>query len=187
MIDKKKRKEKIARYNLHFCIREEWLKLDTIDIDIFFGVIQMLLKFNKHKIYYGFIKAPFGNKEIEIPRAFSGTLPFFMVERLFNEGIDNIIEKIKEEGESSNIMEERMKDKKAIKKFYKMMEKRHAQLRQDEKKTIKAIEELLTTHSTYADGFGIQEASDLLALAEEKEALNREMEYTTKILQVLGE
>lgn len=45
----------------------------------------------------------------------------------------------------------------------------------------------MVTHSNYAYGFGIQEASDLLALAEEKEALNREMEYTLKILQVLGD
>ena len=80
-----------------------------------------------------------------------------------------------------------MKNKKLVKKFYKLMEKKHAQLLQHEKKTIKEIEALLVTHSNYAYGFGIQEASDLLALAEEKEALDREMEYTTKILQVLGD
>ena len=80
-----------------------------------------------------------------------------------------------------------MKNKKLVKKFYNMIEKKHAQLLQHEKKTIKEIEKLLTTHSTYAYGFGIQEASDLLALAEEKEALNREMEYTVKIIQVLGD
>ena len=97
MIDEKKRKEKIARYNLHFCIREEWLKLDTTDIDMFFVVIQMLLKDNKHEIYYGFIKATMGNKEVEIPRAFPGYENFFMVERLFDEGIDDVIEKIEEE------------------------------------------------------------------------------------------
>lgn len=97
MKDEKKRKEKIARYNLHFCIREEWLKLDTTDIDMFFVVIQMLLKDNKHDLYYGFIKAPFGNKEVEIPRAFPGYENFFMVERLFDEGIDDVIEKIEEE------------------------------------------------------------------------------------------
>lgn len=97
MIDEKKRKEKIARYNLHFCIREKDLKLDTTDIDMFFVVIQMLLKDNKHEIYYGFIKATMGNKEIEIPRAFAGHENFFMVERLFDEGIDDVIEKIEEE------------------------------------------------------------------------------------------
>lgn len=80
-----------------------------------------------------------------------------------------------------------MKNKKLVKKFYKLMEKKHAQLLRHEKKTIKEIEALLVTHSSYAYGFGIQEASDLLALAEEKEALDREMEYTTKILQVLGD
>lgn len=97
MIDEKKRKEKIARYNLHFCIREKDLKLDTTDIDMFFVVIQMLLKDNKHEIYYGFIKATMGNKEVEIPRAFPGYENFFMVERLFDEGIDDVIEKIEEE------------------------------------------------------------------------------------------
>ena len=80
-----------------------------------------------------------------------------------------------------------MKNKKLVTKFYEMIEKKHKQLLKQEDKTIKEIEELLVTHSNYAYGFGIQEASDLLALAEEKEALNREMEYTLKILQVLGD
>lgn len=80
-----------------------------------------------------------------------------------------------------------MKNKKLVKKFYKLMEKKHSQLLRQEKKTIKDIEDFFEAYKYDVQSIDICAASDLLALVEEKEALNREMEYTTKILQVLGD
>ena len=80
-----------------------------------------------------------------------------------------------------------MKNKKLVKKFYKLMEKKHAQLLQQEKKTIRDMEDFFEAYKDDVQSISICAASDLLALVEEKEALNREMEYTVKIIQVLGD
>ena len=80
-----------------------------------------------------------------------------------------------------------MKNKKLVKKFYNMIKKKHTQLLHQEKKTIEDMEDFFKAYKGDVESISICAASDLLALVEEKEALNREMEYTTKILQVLGD
>ena len=80
-----------------------------------------------------------------------------------------------------------MKNKKLVKKFYNMIKKKHAQLLHQEKKTIENMEDFFEAYKYDVQSIDICAASDLLALVEEKEALNREMEYTVKIIQVLGD
>lgn len=80
-----------------------------------------------------------------------------------------------------------MKNKKLVKKFYNMIKKKHAQLLHQEEKTIEQMEDFFKAYKGDVESISICAASDLLALVEEKEALNREMEYTVKIIQVLGD
>ena len=97
ILNEEEREEIAAKYNLHFCIREEDIKLDTTDVDIFFTMVLIISRQNKHRIYYCYIYTKIEDKVIEIPRAFDGQEPFCLVESLFDDGIEEIIKKIEEE------------------------------------------------------------------------------------------
>lgn len=97
ILNEEERKEIVEKYKLHFCIREEDIKLDTTDVEIFFTTVMIILKANRHRIYYCYINTKIEDKVIEIPRAFDGQEPFCLVESLFDDGIEEIIKKIEEE------------------------------------------------------------------------------------------
>lgn len=80
-----------------------------------------------------------------------------------------------------------MKNNKLGKKFYKKLNKRQQSLLNRKKKIFEEIKEFTTFFNEHPDLFVIEHAKDLLTLAEEKEILNKELEYIENILQILGD
>lgn len=80
-----------------------------------------------------------------------------------------------------------MKNKKKLNNFYKRVEKKHKELLELWHKIEKEITKKLEYYAIDIDSFTLEEANLLLDDQQYRTQIKTELEYTTKILQVLSD